>query len=253
MDFHQFQPGAQPSAPDPRDYLFDHTAVLAARPVPDEMDMRPNMGPVWDQGSIGSCGAHGGGAAYAYRMSRKHRGGRWVVPARRAIYFWARRYAGQQNVDAGVQLRNLMKALANEGAPSEDLFPYLPALFAQEPPPEVVAAGQLRQALIYERVAVTPEAWKAALAADLPVVFGAMLYESFFRPVGGIIPMPQAGERRAGGHCMAAVGWSATRQAFLIRNSWGPGWSEGGYSWLPAAYLVPQLTWESFVLKLVEG
>ncbi len=35
----------------------------------------------------------------------------------------------------------------------------------------------------------------------------------------------------AGGHCIVIVGYDNTKQAWLIRNSWGTGWGMAGYCW----------------------
>jgi hypothetical protein len=34
-----------------------------------------------------------------------------------------------------------------------------------------------------------------------------------------------------GGHCILIVGYDDSKQAWLIRNSWGDGWAMGGYAW----------------------
>jgi C1A family cysteine protease len=52
--------GWRPDVPDHRD--FHYGAVLHAAeeqlPIPDQIDLRPLMPPVQDQGEIGSCTAH---------------------------------------------------------------------------------------------------------------------------------------------------------------------------------------------------
>jgi len=40
---------------------------------------------------------------------------------------------------------------------------------------------------------------------------------------------PQSG--LAGGHCIVIVGYDDTKQAWLVRNSWGTGWGMEGYCW----------------------
>jgi C1A family cysteine protease len=70
----------------------------------------------------------------------------------------------------------------------------------------------------------------------------------------GRIPFPLSGETIVGGHAVAAVGYDdnmiiknlnpsaqETKGALLIRNSWGPGWGEDGYGWLPYDYVLNSL------------
>jgi C1A family cysteine protease len=67
----------------------------------------------------------------------------------------------------------------------------------------------------------------------------------------GRIPYPAAGEKIVGGHAVMAIGYNdqlkikntnpggiETKGALLIRNSWGTGWGEGGYGWLPYEYVL---------------
>ena len=36
---------------------------------------------------------------------------------------------------------------------------------------------------------------------------------------------------KSDGHCIVIVGYDDAKKAWLIRNSWGPGWGTGGYGW----------------------
>jgi hypothetical protein len=51
-----------------------------------------------------------------------------------------------------------------------------------------------------------------------------------------VIPLPSG--RMLGGHAVALVGYSDARQAFLLRNSWGEGWGNKGYAWLPYEWVI---------------
>ena len=59
----------------------------------------------------------------------------------------------------------------------------------------------------------------------------------------GDIPFPKAGDKVEGGHAVMTVGYDdakkigSTKGALLIRNSWGEGWGEQGYGWLPYDYV----------------
>lgn len=65
------------------------------------------------------------------------------------------------------------------------------------------------------------------------------------RAAGGVIPMPSMPLRAGGAHAVLVVGYQMRTPAgsttpelyFIIRNSWGPTWGDGGYGYLPARYV----------------
>lgn len=96
---------------------------------------------------------------------------------------------------------------------------------------------------------------KTNLAASLPAIFGFTVYNSYTQAAStGKIPYPTTGEKINGGHAIMAVGYDdnmkilntnsgaiETTGAILIRNSWGTGWGEAGYGWLPYEYVLKGL------------
>lgn len=56
-------------------------------------------------------------------------------------------------------------------------------------------------------------------------------YDDFFGygPNSGVYK--QVSKTLAGGHCIVIVGYDDSKQAWLIRNSWGTGWGMAGYCW----------------------
>jgi C1A family cysteine protease len=93
------------------------------------------------------------------------------------------------------------------------------------------------------------EAIKTGLAAGLPSMFGFTVYSSI--PAAGDgkgeIPFPTTGDTVQGGHAVLAVGYDDAKKigtskgALLIRNSWGVGWGDAGYGWLPYDYVLKGL------------
>jgi len=85
---------------------------------------------------------------------------------------------------------------------------------------------------------------KETLAGGLPLMFGFTVYDSVRSAVGGKIPFPAPNEKILGGHAVMAAGYDDNlkigdcKGAFLIRNSWGVGWGDSGYGWLPYEYLL---------------
>lgn len=240
-----------PDRPDQRDIAF---APRASRhQLPELVDLRPAMPPVWDQGDVGSC--VGQSVAAAHYCAQKLSGAKLqIMPSRLFIYYNGRAIDGTTKVDAGTYIRSAMKGVAKQGVPDEGFWRYNVLKWAARPSIKAYFNALKNQALTYQRVNNTSlAALQAALAQGLPVVFGAMLYESFYRLVDNAVPMPESIERAEGGHAMLIVGYSNAKQAFLVRNSWGTSWGESGYHWMPYGYITSRTLCDDFwVLSTVE-
>lgn len=221
-----------------------------------KVDLRQWCSPIENQGNLGSCTAHAGVGMVEF-YERKQRG-KHVDASRLFLYKVTRQMAGLQG-DTGAFLRTTMGALVLFGTPPEMYWPYNVADFDKDPPAFCYAYAQNYQALKYYRLDPpgTPtdkllEQVKQHLAAELPLMFGFTVFSSIAEAQKtGRIPYPTRGDRFAGGHAVMAVGYDdeleikpansqgmTTTGALLIRNSWGTGWGEAGYGWLPYQYVL---------------
>jgi uncharacterized protein YvpB len=80
---------------------------------------------------------------------------------------------------------------------------------------------------------------KNALASGFPVVMGFTVYDSFeydLNNTTGMMPYPNtASEQVLGGHAVTIVGYNDNLNGgrFIVRNSWGTSWGDGGYFYMP--------------------
>ena len=225
--------------------------------APSSVDLRPWASPVEDQGALGSCTAQAGAGVIEYYERKAF--GRHVEASRLFLYKVTRNLMKAEG-DSGAYLRTTMGAMVLFGAPPEKFWPYTDAEegFDREPPAFCYAFAQSYRALLYYRhdPAGTPRAevlgrLKTHLAAGHPAMFGFTVYDSIDQAEAtGRIPEPHGRERILGGHAVVAMGYDdamtvanasggqPARGALLIRNSWGRGWGESGYGWLPYAYVL---------------
>ena len=122
------------------------------------------------------------------------------------------------------------------------MWPYVEDNFAERPPSPCYKIAKAHPAVRYNRLSQDLGQMKACLAAGYPFVFGFTVYESFeSQQVAstGNVPMPNTStEKVLGGHAVCAVGYDDSKQVFIVRNSWGPGWGLKGYCMMPYAYLL---------------
>jgi C1A family cysteine protease len=227
-----------PDLPDLRDHIYAAPVELVAA-LPTSVDLRsqcPTL--VYDQGELGSCTANAIAGAVEFGLLKQ--GLADFMPSRLFIYYNERVIEGTVNSDSGGMLRDGIKTVAKQGVCPETLWAYDIAGFAKRPPATCYQEAVDNRVLSYQRVPQALTSLKGCLAHGYPIAFGFQVYESFESAAvakTGEVPLPAASEGLLGGHAVLAVGYDDSTTRFLVRNSWGPGWGQGGYFTMPYPYL----------------
>lgn len=287
--------GWLPPLPDMRDYTEEHPKIeemikklrmptdekLLA--IPPTKDLRQWCSAIENQGQLGSCTAHAGVGIVEYFQRRGFK--RHIDGSRLFVYKTTRNLLGLVG-DTGAWLRNTMGALTLCGVPPEKYWPYTDRkqpgpgeerYFDLEPTSFVYSVADNYEAIRYfchdplgrnvppERML---DSVKKYIAYGVPSMFGFYGFPSFGQAnVKGGIPFPCPGERAQWGHAIVAVGYDDTLKiknlacnletegALLIRNSWGTGWGDQGYGWLPYQYVLKGLAkdfWSMLSMEWVD-
>jgi C1A family cysteine protease len=218
-----------PDKPDNRDYKY----TLNSTSQPNIIDLRYYCSPIEDQGQLGSC--TGNAVAGAIELLDK-RAGKPLDVSRLFIYYYERLLEGTVNYDNGAYIRDGIKACYTYGAPLESLWPYDIAKFRTAPSSAATTDALKRKVTLYQRIA-DHAGCLDALSNRYPVIIGFNVYSSFETTSvarTGIMPYPNTRtERLLGGHAVLLVGYDKARQVYIVRNSWGTGWGDGGYFYMP--------------------
>ena len=209
--------------------------------LPSKVDLRRYMTAVEDQGPINSCSANAVAGAYEYLVKR-HLGDDSYDVSRLFIYYNGRAQGDDEIKDDGSVIAYCIKSLSEQGACSEETWPYNTEQVNEEPDEDSYDEGQDFLVEDVARVPTDLNAWKKCLAEGYPIIFGMRLYKSFDKHRRkGLVPMPtpsEASRESHGGHAMLCVGYSDKDKVFIVRNSWGTQWGDNGYCYIPYDYLI---------------
>jgi len=232
-----------PPPTEPR--LVDGLHVLAAAPgrgiveVGGVLDLRPVCPPIDNQFSISDCVADSTTAAL--ELLEVAAGLPFAKKSRLFLYYNARLQTQETDRDEGTYIRLAFASLTTLGTCTEATWPYdasqvfiRPSWRAyREAFPNKISSFYRIDSDGSERV----DQVQRALRAQHPVVFG-MTVDRDYMGTGsdGVVAMPRSNRQDAGGHAQVIVGYD-DHDRWIVRNSWGVGWGDGGYGYVPYGYL----------------
>jgi C1A family cysteine protease len=236
---------------DPRDFKFK---ITTPHELPPMVDLRNLCPPVYNQGSVGSCTANALGAAFQFEQIKQKKED--FIPSRLFIYYNERAMEGTINEDAGAMIRDGIKTMVKDGVCPETMWEYIENRFRTKPSDNCYKAALDNQVLEYLRISPSLYEIKHCLNEGYPISFGFLIYPSFMDgdvARTGIANMPKNNENYIGGHAVLAVGYDDSKEALIVRNSWGENWGINGYFYLPYGYITtPELSNDFWTIRLVE-
>ncbi|HEY9772669.1 MAG TPA: C1 family peptidase [Planktothrix sp.] len=208
------------------------------------VDMRSQDGPIFDQGSLGSCTANGWAGLMMFVCKKLF--GDTFIASRLMIYWLERNLNGQTNDDAGAEVADGAKVLSSTGTCAESEWPYDISKFKQQPPASCYTSAAQHKLVTPLQVKQDLDHMKACLSEGFPFVFGFDVYSSFESisvSRTGIVPMPKPFERLLGGHEVEAIGFiDGDGNAQFARTSDRIRYSFGRFS-----------TWLTHLMRILTG
>ncbi len=236
------QSNLQDDPEDARDYLFN-PAKLPQAPLPASKDLRPLTPQVEDQGNIGSCVAQACVNMYEILLTKSDN---FYDLSRLFLYYTVREERPELCcIDAGAYLRDGVREAYKKGVCKESIYPYITSKVNEKPTPEAYQNALSTKVGRYERVhgldsgyyanPLAIQDMKMALAKGFPVAISMKLANEFFSLSGPLSTHDYKGideeHPSIGGHAMCIVGFDDAMNGFIVENSWGPSFGDGGF-WL---------------------
>ena len=227
---------------DPFDIRDKPYQLVSLSTTPTRVDLRQYASTIEDQGNLGSC--TGNAIAGAIELIDRKTQNKPLEISRLFIYYQERVLEGTVYFDSGAYIRDGIKACYTYGAPLETLWPYNVNKFTTRPSIFAYNDALNRRVTGYAKCA-NFAAVKNAVAAGTPVIIGFNVYASFEGAWGniphgqtgsGMMPYPNTNtEQLLGGHAVCLVGYDDNLNGgrFIARNSWGTGWGDNGYFYMP--------------------
>ena len=247
-----------PSIPDQRD--IPYRSPYKPEDLPSSVDMREDVYEIENQGSIGSCVANGVASSCELIANRNDK----PIDLSRLFLYNATKVYENRLGEEGLYTRDAYHVAYKQGMPTEEYYPYDISKDNIAPSSEDYKEAFNNRIDRYESVI----RWnsvdsikkihqiKSALHEGLPVGFAMMITASLINLKGswkehnykGVNPDTKG----IGGHYMLIVGYDDEHYKFLVQNSWGTSWGDGGYCGLPYN-MVSEPFFEAWIARSFKG
>lgn len=214
--------------------------VQDVQEVPEEVDLRHGWWAVRDQGRTGACvgfAVADGVLRYQYVQEG------WIGEGERTSprFIWMADKETDEYVEypttflemEGTYVKNALRVARKYGCVLEKDLPMKGRRSKLSMEGFYTRAARLRIAT-FHNLGMDLDVWKRWIAGGRPVAT-SLDVDSTFSNAGGDGDLSRFRGNVRGGHAVSVVGY--TRRRFIVRNSWGTGWGDGGYGYATPAYV----------------
>jgi C1A family cysteine protease len=205
------------------------------------LDLRPWCSPIEHQLHISECVADSTTSGLEFLEIRN--GKPHVDLSRLFLYYNARLQMQETDKDEGTYIRLAFASLTTLGTCTEATWSYDPNNVFIRPSWKAYQEAYPRKIKSFYRITAMNSsdlrsAIKQALQAQHPVVFGMIVDQDYMNTGSdGMVTMPKSKREKEGGHAQLIVGYDDNMQRWIVKNSWGLGWGDNGYGYVPYEYL----------------
>jgi Papain family cysteine protease len=235
-----------PSAETERDWHLEHAAragvIAAAGALPDAVDLREPWWKVGEQGSTGSCvgWAVGDGLLRWHFVKAGKLAQTDTISPR---FMWMASKETDESTTrpttfidrAGTSIKSALDVGRKYGSVREFMLPFASAKLYAGQLETFYAAAALRKVSSYFNLGDDQARWRRWLAEQGPIATRLDVEKTWdeAKANGGNLDEYEESTTR-GGHAVCLVGYTADR--FIVRNSWGTGWGDGGFGYASLEY-----------------
>jgi len=219
---------------------------VAEGPWPSAVDLSSRLSPIKNQANYNACSAFACCAATEF------------VPFDRAGQNESERFLwyvtkandggqlGPPELNRGTSIAVAIGQLMRTGSCWESACPTTEGPLLPPPPSAYAQAGQMRVTHALKVQPNNSDGVKNILRYGWPVIIGFYITSDTLNQ-SGFLSMPN-GQPNAGGHAVLIVGYDDNTQLFKIKNSYGTGWGQQGYGYMPYAFVREGNTFDLFVI-----
>lgn len=200
------------------------------------VDLRSSFGDIKDQGQLGTCSVFSLVSIYEYILKKSK-----IEKdlSERFVYYNILNDSGSME-DNGSSLYGVVESMTKYGVCAEEYCAYDVELYDYKPSVDAYKDAMNHKVKVAKNVKISHNDITSALSEGYPVTISLKIYESFGNPSKGFIFRPteeEIHEAKYGNHAMVICGYSEEDKVYIVRNSWGKGFGDKGYCYIPFSYI----------------
>lgn len=218
--------------------------------LPKEVDHTPNMTPVKDQGTEGTCVGFGVSVCKEYFDKKEYN--KDIILSSRYIYEEARKIDGLSDIGDGTTTSAGLRILEYQGVCEESFWPYI-ANNRGTPNDGYDENAKKYRIQSFARISSYMDVFNI-LATHGPCLFSVPVFKNWKEArFTGMIPQPpQSADEDPGWHCICVVGYNDGPRVWKFQNSWD-NWGDKGFGYLPYEYFNNPMGIECYTLVDIVG